>query len=142
VYGWTIELIEDLSWKKIVASVERKVAGRLGALGYMRRWASLVQSRENEILEIAKAAMSEEDEPCCRLLWPRGDRHYRFVAGAPTTLRPDHRDGFDPGGTQSVDDIATTPGWTEALEKQTAQVLEVPTEEPNVDLRVSGGAGG
>lgn len=142
MFGWTVEVIHDSGWEKVVEEVEEDAAGRLSATAYLKRWANRIAQQEDTIYEILAEAVKKANAPTCRLLWRRGESGPRVVQAAPTILRTPQVDDCDEGGGQSLDDFTGVGDSARYLEDAAARLLQMPVEEPAVDLRVSGGADG
>lgn len=123
--SWTIEASRDSSWEKHCRDIENETAARLGPIAYMRRWASLIASRETRIYELLAEKVAMDNAPACRVLWKRGQRGACFGQGAPIVLSTRPMLDCDDGGGQSVDDFLGVEDGAEAVEAAVARMLEV-----------------
>lgn len=128
VLSWTVEVTRDSSWEKLCREIENEAAARLGPIAYMRRWASIVASRETKIYELLANKVAMDNAPACRILWKRSERGVRFVSGAPVAVSLRTLSDGDVGSNQSVDDFLGVEDVTRDVEAAVARMLEMPAD--------------
>lgn len=142
LFTHTIEVLHDPSWEKTCEQVELEAAGRLGSIGYVKRWANRVAQLESTIYDLLAAATSKETAPTCRVLWRRGSRGMRFVQASPSVLGVPPVVDCDDGGNTSVDDFLSVTDTAAHLEEAFTRVLEMPDVRPKEsDVRPPRGDG-
>lgn len=121
-------MTRDSSWEKLCREIENEAAARLGPIAYMRRWASIVASRETKIYELLANKVAMDNAPACRILWKRSERGVRFVSGAPVAVSLRTLSDGDVGSNQSVDDFLGVEDVTRDVEAAVARMLEMPAD--------------